>query len=376
MLVFFGTLDQVPLGLRGAQIAYFESLVALWGYPEHWWGGTYLSWIHLPVPGGYLLGPLFLVNLACSHFVHFRPGWRRFGIVLIHLGLGLILVGQLVTDLRQEEAFLWLERGQPSNYLQSFRADELVVEDVTDPERIGTVTFPTASLRTGSEARHERLPFTLHVEALYPNARLSPRQPGDPRARVAVTAGVGAGDRFLVEPQPEVTDPEARNMTTAIVRLEGPGSTLGTWLLCNAFEDQMPPQTFPFEGRVYRLALRFRRTPLPYTLTLLDFVHERYPGTDIPKHFSSRVRLQNPATGEDREVQIYMNHPLRYAGRTFYQNSGPQSESASIFQVVKNPGWRLPYIASTLITVGMIWQFSQRLWRRRGPRAGEGAARP
>ena len=35
--------------------------------------------------------------------------------------------------------------------------------------------------------------------------------------------------------------------------------------------------------------------------------------------FAARVQLQNPQTGENREVEISMNHPLRYAGLTFYQ---------------------------------------------------------
>jgi hypothetical protein len=56
---------------------------------------------------------------------------------------------------------------------------------------------------------------------------------------------------------------------------------------------------------------------MPFSLRLLEFKHDKYPGTDIPKNFSSRVRLQRPDTGEDREVLIFMNNPLRYAGSRF-----------------------------------------------------------
>ena len=42
-------------------------------------------------------------------------------------------------------------------------------------------------------------------------------------------------------------------------------------------------------------------------LQLLEFTHERYPGTDTPKNFQSRIRLTDPERGEDREVKIYMN---------------------------------------------------------------------
>ena len=59
--------------------------------------------------------------------------------------------------------------------------------------------------------------------------------------------------------------------------------------------------------------------PLPFSLTLLKATHTVYPGTDIPKDFRSRVLLDNPETGEKREVEISMNHPLRYGGYTYYQ---------------------------------------------------------
>jgi hypothetical protein len=367
VLVFFGTLDQVTLGIRGAQVRYFESLGTFWQYPAHWWGGDILQWLHLPIPGGYLLGPLFLINLACSHFVFFRPKWQRLGIVLIHLGMGLLLVGQLVTNIAQEESYMWLDENGTSNYLQSFNEDELVIIDVTDPTIEPTVAFDAAKLEAGQRIRNPRLPFVLKVEAIYENAMLAPRQAGDPPPAVNITAGVGAGNRFSVTPQASVTDPKKRNLATAVIRLEGPEADLGTWLVCTAFEDQMPPQVITYEDRRYKISMRFKRTPLPYSLTLLDFVHERYPGTNIPKRFSSEVRIQNPDTGEDRVVSVYMNHPLRYDGRTFYQASFGKSDTASMFQVVSNPGWLMPYVASALMTLGMVYQFSLRLFRR-GPR--------
>ena len=42
--------------------------------------------------------------------------------------------------------------------------------------------------------------------------------------------------------------------------------------------------------------MRFQRRYLPFSLTLIKFSHDIYPGTDIPKNFSSRVRLP-PRTG-------------------------------------------------------------------------------
>jgi hypothetical protein len=89
----------------------------------------------------------------------------------------------------------------------------------------------------------------------------------------------------------------------------------------------------------------------------VDFRHDVYPGTEIPKNFSSRVRLMRPATGEDREVLIYMNNPLRYAGETYYQASFDTDNEGTILQVVKNPSWLAPYAACVLVSAGLVIQF-------------------
>ena len=52
-----------------------------------------------------------------------------------------------------------------------------------------------------------------------------------------------------------------------------------------------------------------------------------------------------------------MNHPLRYGGLTFYQASFANEDTTSILQVVKNPGWLLPYISVLLMGLGMCFQF-------------------
>ena len=89
------------------------------------------------------------------------------------------------------------------------------------------------------------------------------------------------------------------------------------------------------------------RKYLPYAFTLKQFRHDVYPGTDIPKNFSSLVQEVNPSRSESREVLIYMNQPLRYEGKAFYQASFGKGDTLSVLQVVENPGWLLPYISCT-----------------------------
>jgi hypothetical protein len=94
----------------------------------------------------------------------------------------------------------------------------------------------------------------------------------------------------------------------------------------------------------------------PYSITLEKFSHDIYPGTDIPKNFSSKVRVNPPGGGEGRDVLIYMNNPLRYAGLTYYQASF-DGEHTTILQVVRNPSWLAPYIACSAIALGLVIQF-------------------
>lgn len=114
----------------------------------------------------------------------------------------------------------------------------------------------------------------------------------------------------------------------------------------------VPSRTLEAESGSSRLA---------YTLTLKKFTHESYPGTDIPRSFSSLVELDDPAHGERREALISMNRPLRYRGLTFYQASFMPGDQVSVLQVVRNPGWELPYLSCALVALGLVFHFLARL---------------
>ena len=117
-------------------------------------------------------------------------------------------------------------------------------------------------------------------------------------------------------------------------------------------------QTLEYAGRSWRLGLRFQRAYKPFALTLLKVQHDIYIGTDIPKNFSSRVHVTTPDGRDNREVLIYMNNPLRYAGLTFYQYQMDSEHATSVLQVVRNPGWLLPYISCAMMALGLVVQFS------------------
>ena len=69
----------------------------------------------------------------------------------------------------------------------------------------------------------------------------------------------------------------------------------------------------------------------------------------------------DPSRHEDRETLIYMNHPLRYEGMTFYQSGFDNNDTTTILQVLQNPSWLIPYISCALIASGMVLQFGMHL---------------
>jgi len=125
------------------------------------------------------------------------------------------------------------------------------------------------------------------------------------------------------------------------------------------------PQSVEINDKPFTFVLRPTRIYQPFSLTLLKATHTVYPGTDIPKDFRSRVLLQNSGIGEKREVEISMNHPLRYEGLTFYQyqmDAGQVAQQAgrtpsSVLQVVRNPSWLTPYIGCAMVGAGLLIQF-------------------
>ncbi len=374
VLVFFGTLDQTRDGIYLTQQRYFEHVFVVFGRDG----------FQFPLPGGYLIGPLLVINLLAAHFRYYRAGIHKWGIGVLHLGVVILLIGQLITQVKQDENFMWLSEGEQNNYVESFYHDELVVIDKSHPEVDRVVAWPSAAFsgRDRSILRHPSLPFTVEILDYQLNAAIVPRSEVPQAPDLGITEGVGAARGFSYFPQEPTYAENTRNVTTALVDIRTPEGTLGRWLLANLFRQRPPtaipvaPQTFSYDGREYEIGLRYTRTYLPAYLHLLDFSHDRYPGTEIPHNFSSEVRIIEPDSGDGRTTLIYMNHPLRFAGFTFYQASFGNEDTMSMFQVVRNPARWVPYFACLMITLGMLWQFVFSLVRYRSRRSPEKHPKP
>jgi len=345
VLVFAGTLAQVDEGLYAAQNRYFKSFLVWWAPGD--------SAFQLPIlPGGYAVAAILLVNLLAAHVKRFSLRWKKLGVLMIHSGLVLLIVGQVFTDLLSEESTMRLVRGGSVDYSEDLFEQELVIVDATGKE----VLIPESSLARKTEIRDGKLPFTIRVRDFWSNARLFGR-PTNGATKVPATRGAGRHGVFIM-PLPLVVSTDARNAPAALVELFSPKGSLGDWIVSTSVR---VPQRFAYQNRQFDIALRAKRHYKPYSITLLDLRHDLYKGTDIPRNFSSRVAIQNPRTGENREVLIYMNNPLRYAGETYYQYQMEKASEVSVLQVVRNPGWLTPYLSCLLVGLGLVVQFMAHL---------------
>ena len=339
-LVLFCTLAQVEMGTQGAVNAYMRSFV-VWNQP---------LLLRLPFPGGALVGLLLTINLIAKT-MDIQRTWAKAGMWLVHAGMVVLFAGEFVAGMMQVDTNLSIEVGQTVNFVQSYKNMELAIIDVTDPTWDEVYSVPNTLLAKGGTVPVPGTPITLNVKKHHANSELSALPPGmEPSIATA-----GAGPGVLVQDRSLVSADNEMDLPTVFVEITTAGQSQGIWLVSAAMN---APQSFTFDGRTYTLSMRLLRQYLPYSFTLKQFRHDVYPGTQIPKNFSSQVQVVNHARNESRDVLIYMNQPLRYEGKTFYQASYGKNDTLSILSVVDNPGWLLPYISCVLVSLGLLVHFA------------------
>ena len=382
VLVFIGTLAQVDEGLYNAQARYFRQWIVL---------GLDVFGTRIPIilPGGYLIGTLLLVNLLAAHIYRFQLSVKKIGIQLAHLGVILLLVGQLTTDMLAHESQMHFFVGETKSYSESPRYYELIFRTPTGPDTERVISVPASLLARGGVIENTNLPFAIRVKQFWINSEPSFRAPMMQNGPPLATNGVAL--KFDFHPLPEAKAMDDKNVPTALIELDSASDSLGDWVVSDwtddaamidavqnnytsvagaqmaheIIKDLTQPQAVLVNGKNFTFALRPERTPFPFSLTLLKATHTFYQGTDTPKDFRSLVQLQNPQTGENRQVEISMNHPLRYAGLTFYQYQMNASEAAveagqtpsSVLMIVHNPAWLTPYAGCAMVALGLVVQF-------------------
>ena len=299
----------------------------------------------------------------------------RGGNVLIHVAVGLVMVGQFVFGDRQIEQRMSLIEGQTTNV--AFKTDEfeLAVIDVSDPVNDHVTVIADSLLKRHEENKEsiqsDQLPFDIRVSELFLNSDLRRAGPVEPNQ---ATTGLGKSWIALQKP-PEGGVSSKPNISSAYVELlnKSDGKPIGTYLVSQFLNDQGQIfmeasgdqlDTVDVGGKSYQLQIRYRREYKPYDITLTDVRRINYSASDTPRDYSSYVTIRDKATEASQDGRIWMNNPVRYQGETFYQSQyspvkladGSVTEMTGL-QVVENAGWLIPYVACVLAFWGMLAHF-------------------
>lgn len=369
-LVFFGTVAQMEFGIWTVVDQYFWSYV-VWVptdlfrqfgtvFLSEWfpkegprWTGTF------PFPAGKLLGGAMLVNLLAAHAVRFRLTWKRSGVIILHSGLILLFVGEFITREYAIEQRMSIREGASANFTIDHRHMELAFVTPDGPEQDKVIVIPDRLLTPGAgKVSAPELPVDVEVLDYFSNSRMEKVSTASKSNRA--TVGIGRG--LIATKDAEVSGADASSgrsdLPAAYVRLfdKESGKDIGTYLVGAYITHLGGHDDVAVGGKTYAMTLRNIRYYKPYSVKLIKFTFDRYPGTQKPKNFASDIILTDNDGSELNQV-VKMNDPLRHRGETFYQSSFDPDEAGTVLAVVQNPGWLIPYLSCTLVSVGLLLHF-------------------
>lgn len=366
LLTALGTWAQAEDGLYAAQTKYFDSYFLTERIPIF---GTTLV---VPLPGAVTLMALLAVNLFVGGFVRIRKNKRTVGVLVIHAGIGLLLLAGLVKREAANEGYVRLYEGEQATEYRSYHDWEVCVRELLPAAGqnglvSGTEWFVDQDVFLGLQGEdvaivdHPDLPFDLHLRHFVTNARVYPEAPN-------VSSNLPLVDGYRVIP----LEPEAEaemNFAALYADVVPKGSTKdvrGRAAILAAMERY--PFTVDQDGRLFAIELRKRRYSMPFVIEQVKFTMEEHPRTRIPSVYSSDILRKDLGAEDGDSVHISMNRPLREDGLVVFQSGyGPKDAPKgtplfSIFAVVRNPSDRWPEYSCWVIAAGMLIAFGQRLF--------------
>ena len=332
VLVFFGTIEQKDIGLYASQMKYFSSYYFL-----------FLNFI--PLPGGRLIIALMTVNLFSSLFKKNLWRLKKIGIIIVHVGGLLLLLGGGITAYFSSEGNMVIAEGEKANHVNDYHTMELTFVNTSLEDSLEYTVFDAPLLNVGNKITYDDFGIEIDIIDMIENVRIENRiSPADPIYKGLLK------DFVLLPKQPEKE--ATQNRPGIVIKIQGSGEHSDG--IYGVFLGQKTPDTFTLNEKVYFTEFRRKRTYLPFSIELTDFKKVMHPGTDIAKSYSSEVNLiedNNP-----RRILIRMNEPLRHKGYTFYQASfiDDLAKESTVLATVKNYGRLFPYISSIIMSIGLL----------------------
>jgi len=109
------------------------------------------------------------------------------------------------------------------------------------------------------------------------------------------------------------------------------------------------------DGVKIDMSIGAKMIKLPFSIKLVDFQLERYPGSMTPSSYASEVVLIDKEENVTKPYRIYMNHILDHRSYRFFQSSYDPDEKGTVLSVNHDPGTLPTYLGYLLLALGMIW---------------------
>ncbi|MEX1049844.1 MAG: cytochrome c biogenesis protein ResB, partial [Akkermansiaceae bacterium] len=126
VLTWFATLEQIDNGLYPTLNKYFH-WKALFLLPE-----LNGKMVPLPLPGGYWVCAVLLLNLILGGIIRIRKGWRHYGNLISHFGIIFMLAGGGVAHHFSERGNMAISEGEASNAAEDYFEYVVEVAEIHD----------------------------------------------------------------------------------------------------------------------------------------------------------------------------------------------------------------------------------------------------
>ena len=113
--------------------------------------------------------------------------------------------------------------------------------------------------------------------------------------------------------------------------------------------------TFELNGAIISIAYGSINIPLDFSIKLLKFQLDRYPGSMSPASYASEVILIDKKNNINMPYRIFMNNILDYKSYRFFQASYDRDEKGTVLSVNHDPGTLPSYIGYFVLALGMFW---------------------
>ena len=324
ILVALGTWLQVQHGLWAAQELIFYRWIAL----------IPVGKLYLPLPGLLTVGLLAIINIAGSLFYRFKWNLANSGLIALHFALLLLLISGALGFKDSRHYVLDLGPGEKQNQVFATDLWELGL-------RVEDDSGATWYLQT---LRSELLQKSLDLGPNLSQVKIIDYAPHGALVNESVIPLHQGGEGQEWEPAVIVAYQYLGERDTAFLS---------------------PSQPLHLVDFPLQLRLRKKSHTLGFSLSLRQFVRKEYPGTTVAQSYESHLELQQG--GQSREIVIKMNQPLRVGDYTIYQDSwrlNPTTQMEhAIFAVVYNPWRTLPYYATLLLGIALLWHILLRRFK-------------